>query len=165
MQKKSTLILELAAVAGVALWFWLRRDDEAARVRRTVDALASVCSRPAGESLAGLAMKRRQLEGLLAPEIEIQVGDIPVSGSWSNNDLANQAAQIRAAFKSIDFTVHDVTVTLVDATHAAATFTARFRGVQGGGIMEEIRPLTSRLVKLDGRWRFAAFAEQVVLRK
>jgi hypothetical protein len=31
--------------------------------------------------------------------------------------------------------------------------------------VEEVRPLTSRLVKLEGRWRFAAFAEQVILQK
>ena len=164
MQKKWMLILVLAA-AGVALWFWLR-DDETKRVRRTVDALASVCSRSEGESVTGLALKAQQLEGLLAPEIVSQLGgDFPVSGSWTRSELVALAAQIRATFKSIAFTVHDVTVTLEDATHATAVFTARFRGVQSGGGVEEVRPLTSRLVKLEGRWRFAAFAEQAVLRK
>jgi hypothetical protein len=139
--------------------------SEKTRVRRRFDALAEAVSRGPSESTSRLLLKMRTLEGLFADPCAFEVQRFRLTTTMSPREIASEATRARQMFQRISVHFHDITIIAMDAENAEVTCTVRAAVERNGEIERDTAEINCTLKKIEGKWRFAEMAEQVVLER
>jgi len=159
------LLLGLAVGVGVLVYRYLHPSDET-RIRQQVEALAMRFSKPAAEPAAAMAVKMQRFGELFADTCELDLQGFHGNGTFTSSEIVSHAARVRSGFHAVRLTFPDVVVRVETKTEAAATVTARLRvDHDPSRFTEDTREIICQLRKVDGVWRFAAFREEMVLKR
>jgi hypothetical protein len=161
-KKKFALALVIAAVAGF-LWWRLNPSDER-QVAKQVERLAEVVSKRPGETNSVMALKMNVLPGLFADEFTVALVEFPFNGDYTSTVMTSNVARARGALAELELRFYDITAELASETEATALFTAQARvRHKEGKPRVETREMICGLRKVEEKWRFTSFKEEVVL--
>jgi hypothetical protein len=148
-------------------WFAGRRllVSDKTVIRRRFDALAEAVSRGPGETTSRLLLKMHTLEGLFADPCVFQVQRFRLTTTMSPREIASEATRARQMFQRISVNFHDITIIAMDAENAEVICTVRAAVERSGEIERDTAEINCILKKIEGKWRFAEMAEQLVLER
>jgi len=153
--------LVVGALVIVIGAFWLLHDDPEARVRDAHETLRDLIVKEYGESPAAAVAGFRSLRNLFAEEIVVAGEAGSFAASYTDQELAATVLRVRELFASVELGFDNLEVAFPQAGEAVGQFSASLIAIPGDGSstegeLREARRVTSRLVEIDGRWRFTA---------
>ncbi len=168
MLKKSVIWMAVAALILLPGGLIIRRIfiSEETRIRNMVEETASVLSKEAGENTPlGLGI-RRMIQNHFDDSCSIIIPAISLSGTYSQDELANYAVRGRSFYHELDISIHDFGVEFTGKRRAEIRFTAVLDGTrEGGGRLRQVHELKSGLVQREGQWLYTHVEEVEVLQR
>lgn len=156
-QITATVIL-LVTLAGVA--WWLFPKDAAAEIRDAHQDLARMMSKSEDETSNATLLNAFALQAKFANTCTVRGAADMFVGSYTPEQMAGTILQVRGLFRSVDLNFHGLEIDLPADDEATISFTARVTvqyRTEGIADASEIREVVSRMEKVEGDWRFAAF--------
>ena len=163
---KNIIICLFLIAAGIAIYFLFFQNNDEKIIKKQMLTLAELTSKSTNEKTTAAIIKNQSLQKIFAPQCELRFGINMFDGVFSSLQLANSISQANMYLQSSKIQASDITVMLIDANNAEVDFTGEFRGrSKGGDYIEEIRALSAKLEKLDGKWVIKSISIQQVLEK
>ena len=158
MSKRITLGTVLSTMVALsALWlFWPSEED---LIRDKFDELSDLGSKAVDASPVSDALALKNFPDLFCEEISLKTGSSRrLSGSYSNQELAQRYARLRAYATSLDLRFEVLKFVSTDHEDAKVSVRVMARGTdkRGEKHQEDFRAEVI-LQKRGGEWRFARF--------
>lgn len=152
MNRSIRLLLGVAAVAAAVVLVWNLRPTEEKRIRKAIAGMASDATFTGREGNIAKLAKIESLAGRFTEDAEIHVDKVlPLESGLRGRESIRQVLGAGMAYlKAVRVQVHDLTVEVVDDTHARARLTA---SAQGGGQHDfSAQDFELGMEKRQGRW-------------
>ena len=166
--KKTIVIILLLAMAGAAIWyffFYPKTDEELIgdRLRQ----MTQLCSKRSGEGAVVMAMKNSGISNHLASSCSVSIKQAMIDGTFKPLEFAGQISRARTLFSTLSGSISDIEVEVdPDGKNATVEYSARVRGTRKeSGSFDEVRDLRSKMIKEDGKWKFASFEVREILER
>jgi hypothetical protein len=148
----------------IGAWFVMRPSDEK-KIAARFEAFSANISKGDKESPANMAIKAQFLDSLMAEEVKLSTSRNMLNGTFSREEFSSLIFRLRGMFTYMKLQFYDLQI-VVDGEVAAVTGTAKLdMRTHIGEAVSEVREIDAKLVKVDGKWRFASFNEAQVLTK
>ncbi len=164
VEKKNVLIgiVVLAAIVVVIIFF----PTETGRVKKQFRSLARLIAKESDESNLTMALKIKNIQSLFAPTCQLDIPAQDFSGTYSNKEIAQNAAVARSQFSEISLKFYDLDVDFPEEGTARAFTTAKLIGISTeGDAIDETHELECTLQKIKDNWLFTDVEVVEVLKK
>ena len=163
---KKTLLIVVALLIAGALAFYVFRSEKQ-RIKKQFKALAECVSKESGEGNIAMAAKMMSLGNYLADNVSLDIRDLPMFHEMTSEEIVSLATRGRGYIDELHISIVDVETDLLTKEKAQSRCTAkvRLRSKSREYDYDEVRTFASDLVKIDGKWRFASFKEDNLIKK
>ncbi len=153
------IIIALAVLLGAcALWFFVFRSTDEAKIKKQFQILAESASKAGEETAATLYLKSASLSALFDDHCSLDVAHSFVSGSYTPEEVSSKMVQAHKLFETATMKIYNLTVRMDGENKASAIFTLRFTGKsKNGASFDETREIEASLIRKEGKWLFCAF--------
>ena len=168
MKKTSIILLAAATLAGALWWLLHNGKTNEELIADSLDAMAAACSKRTNENAVGIAMKNSEISNLMAPTCSVSINEAMIDGTFQPLEFAGQVTRGRTLFSTISGSIDDIDVKVAsNGGKATVEYSVKVCGTikKSGKSFDESRDLTSKMVKIDGKWKFASFEVREVLEK
>ncbi len=163
--RRIVLLSMLLLLAGGALRHLLKSPKHLVieRFHRLADALG----KEPEDGTSRLVLDMKSLEGLLHDPCVYNLRRYNLQRTMSPQEAVSEAVRVRQAMSRMEVTFHDFQVELAaDEKTCRVRCTVRVLAKwRHGPERQDVAELDCELRKIDGKWRFAKFAEVLVLEK
>ncbi len=166
--RKIAILLLVAVLAGGIVWWFFRESGDVAAVRRVVDRVCAVLSHERGENPMLIAYRNSELPEYFSFPLRIAIdAPLELGRELTATELTSHAGRIRINFSSLRVDWQDLRVEPVQDGGMTASFTGTLDGVikSTGENLYEVRAVTLRLRKSDGRWLITEAEARDVLKR
>ena len=163
--KKTLLIVLVLLISGAVAFYLLRSERH--KIKQQFKALAECVSKESGEGNIAMAAKMMSLGNYLADNVALGIRDLPMFQEMSSEEIVSLATRGRGFIDELHISIVDVETDILSNEKAQSRCTAkvRLRSKSREYDYDEIRTFASDLVKIEGKWRFASFKEDNLLKK
>ena len=164
MKKIILTVLALLIVGAAA--FWLLRSEKH-KIKKQFKALAECVSKESGEGNIAMAAKMMSLGNHLAENVILGIRDLPMFHEMTSEEIVSLATRGRGFIDELHITIVDVETDILSKEKAQSRCSAkvRLRSKSREYDYDELRTFSSDLVKIDGKWRFASFKEDELIKR
>lgn len=153
------------SIGGYLFWRHIRTPEYL--IKNAIIGIVDCVNRASGETNSTSAFKMIAFGTYLAPDINITLQEVPFEGSYSAEEFASEVARGRLFLDTLDIQLAESSVYLIDDSRARAEVTCRVYAKSKNHHREirEFYNLKIDAVVVDGKWRFAGFHEDPVIKK
>ena len=114
-----------------------------------------------------MAAKMMSLGNYLTENVSLGIRDIPMWNELTSEEIVSLATRGRGFIDELHITIVDVETDILSKEKAKSRCTAkvRLRSKSKEHNYDEVRTFSSDLVKIDGKWRFASFKEDELIKR
>ncbi len=163
--KKIIWAVLVLIVAGVAAFYLLRSEKH--KIKKQFKGIAACVSKESGEGNIAMAAKMMSLGNYLTENVSLGIRDIPMWNELTSEEIVSLATRGRGFIDELHITIVDVETDILSKEKAQSRCTAkvRLRSKSREHNYDEVRTFSSDLVKIDGKWRFASFKEDELIKR
>ena len=151
------MVKKIIGGAAAALLLWLVWyyffPSEEEKIRRQLHELAELVSKEAPESGVNMALKIRQIQDHLAPEIQVVLEEHERRYQFAPADISRPLIAFRNRYQQLQASFHDIEVTIADEqTQVAATCYLQVSSLEQPQPRNEAHLLQLTLSSGEERW-------------
>ena len=163
--KKTLLIVLALLIAGIAAFYLLRSEKHI--IKKQFRGIAECVSKESGEGNIAMAAKMMSLGNYLTESVVLGIRDLPMFQEMTSEEIVSLATRGRGFIDELKITIVDVETDILSKEKARSRCTAkvRLRSKSKEYDYDELRTFSSDLVKIEGKWRFASFKEDELIKK
>ena len=159
------IVIIIIVIAGVLAWLYFSKTEEK-KIKRQVDLLSEYASKESGENALIMANKIQSIKTLFAESCEIEAENVPLSGSYTPDEIGSYAVQARLQFSKLSLGFYDPEIKFPEKGFARVSLTARVTGnYTTGESVDEAHELEVLLEKREKKYLFKSFTVTEVLKK
>ncbi len=165
---KPSVTASAIAMASLCFFVVLRgRKTEETLIRQQLDAVAAVVKTGGNDdAVAGISAIERSLRDLISDPLRIHMPDLPLTESYSLNDIAVYTMHFRAQFTRLNLSFYNMDIRFPEEKLAECTFTVLLAGTTPSeDRMLDARDVRAELKKTGGRWILKELEMAEVLRR
>ena len=132
------------------------------KIRKKLRTLSECISKKPDESAAAFLIKTERLRTLFNSECGVAIPRYNINRTLTPTEIVQRTAQLHRSFDEIHIAFHDISVELIDRTHASVRCTVRASATRTSRDTETAE-IISQLEKIDGKWVFTRFEQVPVL--
>ena len=130
-------------------------SSEERAIKRQIHLLSERVSKDAEETTFAMARKTQNLGRLFAENCRFEAEVIPLSGSYTPDEISQYAAQARLQFSRLSLRFYDLDVHVLEGGRGRVVTTARARGLmRTGEVLDETHEVEFLLEKKNKTWVF-----------
>jgi hypothetical protein len=151
--------LVLVLVPLILAGWWILRDDPEAAIRSAHEELVRLIGKAEQDPELSI-LDIRSLQNLFAGSSVVTGDAETLQGTYSAEEMIRTIFSVQTLFHSIELTLTELEIEFPNADEAVIRFTADLTGrstIEGEEEVSETRDVVSRMLELDGDWRFSAF--------
>jgi signal peptidase I len=166
LSMKRLLIALIAVLVAGAVWFFFFRETPEQRIRRRFTKLLKTVEKEEKETNSAKAAKLFALQGLFGNAIDLQIAELPMNGSYTNEEICAEVMRGRLYCATIRLALNDMETVLTtkEKADARVSVTAEVRA-PGGNLWKERREIRVQAELQNKNWRFTSFLDDALLQK
>ena len=165
MRVRYAIMVVVILTFGVMAILCSPRGEEG-KVRKRFDLLSEWVSKDLSEKPLTTARKIRDIGTLFARECGVKTHIDSYSGTYTPEEISEQAAAARSRFSRVSLQFYDFDIDFPDEGKARVGVTARLTGASAtGGRVDDVHELECILKRSENKWLFTRVEEVDVLRR
>lgn len=158
--KRIIIGIIIVIIAVVVVRRFLVGDEH--EIRKKMNLLAECISKKQTSSTATILLKTERLRTLFDTECSVSIPRYTVNRTLTPTEIVQRVAQVHRTVEELQVAFYDVTVDLIDKTHASVRCTVRASVVHDTRESESAEVICT-LEKVDDKWVFTRFEQVPVL--